>query len=309
MCFKLYNLILMASLNPIEKLQLEKAFVMGGGYVLNFSNYSFRSFIADIVGIDIDDPKYSQNGGSKANRLRAFWSLEADLVVGKLLNALLNYNHEARELHGPPITEEELRVYAKCEAISRRLLGIAERPARVVPSAKGVSPEVRAVLNDKLLKLSALSPQERGYAFERFLQELFSAYELNPKAPFRLAGEQIDGSLELDGEIYLIEAKWQNSRIDSKELYAFYGKIEGKAAWSRGLFISYSGFSRESLEALAKGKRPNFITLDGQDLNFVLAGEHGEYIDLQDCIRKKVRYAAETGVVNLSAYEILKGKA
>ena len=85
-----------------------------------------------------------------------------------------------------------------------------------------------------------MAPQERGYAFENFLQELFTAFQLNPRSPFRILGEQIDGSLELDKEIYLIEAKWQNAPVDQKELYAFAGKISGKAIWSRGIFISYS---------------------------------------------------------------------
>lgn len=297
----------MASLTPIDKLKLEAAFGMGSGYVLTFSNYSFRAFVHDAVGLDIEDAKYLLGSGSKANRLRAFWAKESDHTVGKLLNALLEYSQEGRRLAGQPLKPEEKRLHAECLSVVGRLLG-TNMKASAGESAPLVSRELREGLHKKLLGLGALAPQERGYSFEKFLQEVFSAFKMSPRAPFRITGEQIDGSLELDGETYLIEAKWQNALIDSKELYAFYGKIDGKAAWSRGLFISYSGFSKDSLSALSKGKRPNFITLDGQDLNFILTVEQGASIDLPECIRKKVRYAAETGIVNLSAYDILNGK-
>lgn len=295
----------MSSLTPIDKLKLETAFGMGSGYVLNFSNYSFRAFVHDTVGLDIEDAKYSLGSGSKANHLRAFWAKEPDPIVGKLLNALLEYLPEVRRLAGQPITQDEKKLLGECLTVARRLSGITKK---VEDNASPISCELKDGLRKRLIGLNALSPQDRGYSFEKFLQEVFSAFKMSPRAPFRITGEQIDGSLELDGETYLIEAKWQNALVDSKELYAFYGKIEGKAAWSRGLFISYSGFSKESLDAFSKGKRPNFVTLDGQDLNFILTGDGGGSIDLPECIRKKVRYAAETGIVNLSAYDILKGK-
>jgi restriction endonuclease Mrr len=70
-----------------------------------------------------------------------------------------------------------------------------------------------------------------------------------PRGAFRLTGEQIDGSFNLGDETYLLEAKWQNAPVVADELDAFQGKVERKAQWSRGLFISYSGFSKDGLEA------------------------------------------------------------
>lgn len=62
---------------------------MGGGYVLHFSNPKFRDLVITTVEIDIEEEKYSVNGTSKANRLRKFWDLESDIVVGKLLYELI----------------------------------------------------------------------------------------------------------------------------------------------------------------------------------------------------------------------------
>src|SRR5690349_2612079 len=81
----------MADLTYLEKRQLEKLFDMGGGYVLNFSDRTFREFIVDAVRRDIDDPKYRYASSSKANRLRKFWEVEANHIVAALTEALVDY--------------------------------------------------------------------------------------------------------------------------------------------------------------------------------------------------------------------------
>ena len=80
----------MADLTYGEKTQLEQLFNMGGGYVLDFSNWTFRQFVEDTVRIDIDDARYSEgSSGSKANRLRKFWKLESNAIVARLLDGLI----------------------------------------------------------------------------------------------------------------------------------------------------------------------------------------------------------------------------
>ena len=168
-----------------------------------------------------------------------------------------------------------------------------------------INEQKRKDLHEKLLKIAELPPQERGYAFERFLNEIFEAFSLNPQSPFRLQGEQIDGSLELDGETYLIEARWRNVPSNLQDLLTFHGRIAGKATWTRGIFISYNGFREEALTAFSRGRPTNLITLTGQDLHFILAEDQGVYLDLDEAIRIKVRYAAETGNIGVSVYELL----
>jgi restriction endonuclease Mrr len=119
--------------------------------------------------------------------------------------------------------------------------------------------------------------------FEGFLNELFSAYELTPRNAFRLSGEQIDGSFRLDGQTYLVEAKWHGPRIGFADLMTFSGKVGGKASWSRGLFVSNSGFTAEGLEAFSRGRQTNLICADGLDLYEVLAGR----VSLVDVLREK----------------------
>jgi len=157
-------------------------------------------------------------------------------------------------------------------------------------------------LKKSLMDLVQINGQKRGFAFEKFLKELFDVFGLKPRSSFRLVGEQIDGSLQLDGRTYLIEARWQNKQVGNADLLILRGKVEGKASWSRGLFISYNGFSKDGLEAFSKVGATNIICMDGQDLFFILDGK----ISLIEAIDLKARRAAETGKAFISVFEFDK---
>lgn len=144
-------------------------------------------------------------------------------------------------------------------------------------------------LEADLVALDRLAPHARGYAFEKFLKRLFDVYGLAAQDPCRLRGEQIDGSFQFVNNIDLVEAKWQGPPIGVAELHTFHGKIEQKAAWTRGLFVSNSGFSDDGLAAFGRGKR--VICMDGYDLHEALHRE----IPLSTVLERKVRRAAETG--------------
>ena len=136
-----------------------------------------------------------------------------------------------------------------------------------------------------------LTPNPRGFAFERFLDETFAVFDLAPRKSFRLIGEQIDGSFHLAGETYLVEAKWQDPQIGNRELQAFAGSVRTKAIWSRGLYISYSGFSEDGLTAFGRGDATRIICLDGLELWQIIQNT----LDLAEVLSLKTRRAAETG--------------
>lgn len=52
-----------------------------------------------------------------------------------------------------------------------------------------------------------LPTNKRGYELEKILLELSKLSGLEVTEPFRVNGEQIDGSIKFDGEHYLVEAK------------------------------------------------------------------------------------------------------
>ena len=78
----------MNDLTTADKQYLENALRMSNGYVLNFSDKTFKEFFQNDLHIDIYDDKYAINGTSKANRLRAFFQLENNQLVGKAIICL-----------------------------------------------------------------------------------------------------------------------------------------------------------------------------------------------------------------------------
>jgi len=110
----------MSSLSAIEKQKLERLFQMSSGYVLNFSNRSFRDFFIDEANIDINSEKYVANGGSKANKLRAFWKLESDNLVGKMIISLIDYWVNIN----PSPNQKDILLADQCRRIAQCLLSV-----------------------------------------------------------------------------------------------------------------------------------------------------------------------------------------
>ncbi len=262
---------------------------MQTGYVLNFSNPSFSEFVRESTGRDIFSPRYDHASNSKANRMRAFWQKEDNAVVGKLLKDLLEYS-------------EETGVQAEaCQLIVARLLQ-GSRDVRPPVSSRdderGKHHHARSqallVMKDEFLQLAQDSDRARaGLALERLLNRLFEIYELQPRQPFRIVGEQIDGSFQLDGQVYLLESKWEKQPLPESDLLVFRGKIEGKSTFTRGVLIALNSISIQARDAITRGKAPNFFVVDGFDLTMILS----EVITLTEFLRRRVRLLAEEGIM------------
>ncbi len=111
----------MADLTAKEKKKLETLFGMRSGYVLNFSNRTFQEFVLDTTNKDIYDDIYAFRGDSKANRLRAFWQVESNYVVGKLISALLEQWMEMRMAVGDSIESGDKFLYEQSLSTADRL--------------------------------------------------------------------------------------------------------------------------------------------------------------------------------------------
>ncbi len=268
---------------------VEDLFKMSGGYVLDFTNQTFSEFFNDELGVNIDDTRYYVEGSSKAKRLRYFLRSSKSELVVKTLLALWQYREATRRSHGSEetIIDAENQLYEIVKRIGGLTAHLSKPETSIPPQSTNLS--TYGGLKIHLLQIEKLDPQARGYAFERFLKSLFEASGLSPRASFRIVGEQIDGSFEMQGETYLLEAKWTGPPVGVNELRSFNSKVEDKAAWSRGLLVSYNGFSVEGLIAFGKGKR--VVCMDGLDLYDML--ERG--LSFTEVMSKKVRRAAEVG--------------
>lgn len=276
------------NIRSIDMMLIEDLFDMGSGYVLDFSDRTMALFFAEELDIDIDDPTYARNGTSKAKRLRCFLQTVDQATVVKTLNALWEYREARRQRSSK--TETVPNAHGRFLSLINKLEGKQQTTVQQGQTAAPAFDRAKiALLRDELVALSNMTAQARGYAFERFLKHLFDSHGLAAREPFRLRGEQIDGSFQFGHETYLVEAKWQNEPTGVADLHVFHGKIEQKAAWTRGLFVSNSGFTDDGLVAFGRGKR--VICMDGYDLYEALNRE----IPLNHVLEQKIRRAAETG--------------
>lgn len=283
----------MSSLTHIEKQKLERELGMESGYVLAFSNRTFEEFFREVVGVQIYDLRFDLGSGSKANRMRAFWQVATDEQLRLLFSGL----REGWDIYSNAPMPDSARILI--QQILTKLGGVSvDSNLQQEDDADALEEGISKRLISRLLEVTSLPPQKRGYEFEIFLKELFDAYGLSARASFRLTGEQIDGSFVMHNETYLLEAKWQNSQTGVADLYTFEGKLGEKASWSRGLFISSSGFSSEGLQAFGRGKR--IVCMDGFDLSEMLRRR----LPFVKVLEAKVRRAAETGCPFVSVRDL-----
>lgn len=122
----------MADLTFLEKRHFERLFGMSSGYVLDFSDRTFDEFVIDSIGRHISEDHYKNAGTSKANRIRAFWMLDANHIVGKLMKDMVRYAASTAGGADPALVEE-------CDRIANRLLQSSSVPEidAITPNAPG----------------------------------------------------------------------------------------------------------------------------------------------------------------------------
>jgi len=177
--------------------------------------------------------------------------------------------------------ERRKRIETQEAALKARQLRAAERQS------------VRAALFALFTESDA---QKRGKALESVLNRLFASYDVLVREAFTIKGhcgegiiEQIDGLIELEGYLYLVEMKWWNSTIGVNEISPHLVHVFNRGGQVRGLFISYTHFSDAAIsqcrDALSQGRVVVLATL--QEIVSLLESEG----DLADWIKRKLHAA------------------
>jgi hypothetical protein len=175
-----------------------------------------------------------------------------------------------------------------------------QRVARELAQQRQATTAALDALRVRCAELIGQGAQERGYSLERLLRDLFDVFDLDPRASFRISGEQIDGHFTFESTEYLLEPKWQSGWVGVQQLDRFKAKIGRKLDNMLGLFWSINGFSPDAV-ARHSTNRPAMVLADGSDLMAVLEGRIG----LDELLRRKRRHAAQTGDILLTAFTIL----
>lgn len=113
--------------------------------------------------------------------------------------------------------------------------------------------ERHAVLKEIQSLATTNNPQSRGKQFEKVMNRLFEVSGILVREAFELIenpgqgiSEQVDGAIELDGHIYVVEMKWQRNPVDVDDVSRHIGRVLTRTE-CRGLFISASGYTKSAV--------------------------------------------------------------
>ncbi len=166
-------------------------------------------------------------------------------------------------------------------------------------AAKQQREEIECIKKDLFALFSETNPQKRGKALEDVLNRLFKAYGMAVREAFTVKGscgegviEQIDGVVEIDGDLYLVEMKWWNSPIGTGEVSPHIVRVFNRGLQVKGIFISYTEYTEGAIAtceaALAGGAVIALCTL--QEIVSVVEN-HENGADLRSMFRAKIHAA------------------
>lgn len=170
----------MSTLKTHEKAVFEKLFDRGG-YVLDFTDATFAAFFRE-HSVNIDGQKYLFNGNSKMKRLRAFWETEPDLLVGRVLSAMLEYAC----VIGTVNPDDK----ANAEKVTNRLLGKTTTIIEKSPEDDFLEKTFPKLDLQKLVQDQSLLG-----VLEQRIQEIHKSIQTAPLATIFLCGSTLEGLL------------------------------------------------------------------------------------------------------------------
>jgi restriction system protein len=170
------------------------------------------------------------------------------------------------------------------EEHQKKIQDIQKRKERV----EKIKKELFSLFNEK-------NPQKRGKSLESVLNGYFKIYEILVKEDFIRLGdpgegiiEQLDGIVEVDNQIFLVEMKWKKDSIGSDDIYSHLGRIYHRAN-AHGIFISASGYSPSGVTAAKEAliKNALLVMFDLEEFVKVIDGE----IDFKKYLKDKINSA------------------
>lgn len=152
--------------------------------------------------------------------------------------------------------------------------------------------EVRERLN-ALFGMDA-EPQKRGKLLEAVLNDLFRTYGILVREDFKrkdptdaVVVEQIDGVVEFEGNIYLVEMKWLGAPVGVQEMGSHMLRLFARDG-ARGIFISNSEFTSSAIaECVTHSNVKTMVLCSLREIVMMLQNEQ----DLIAMLRNKVQAA------------------
>lgn len=154
--------------------------------------------------------------------------------------------------------------------------------------------ELQGVRNELSALFGEEDPHGRGKRLEDVLNKLFGTAGILVRESFTRSGEkgegvleQVDGVIELDGEIYLVEMKWLKTSVSVNDVSRHLMRVFLRGS-SRGIFLSTTPLSTAALTTCKEALQKAVIVVCLLE-EIVRLLEKGE--DLAALFREKIRRA------------------
>jgi len=118
------------------------------------------------------------------------------------------------------------------------------------------------------------APQRRGQAFNELIAAMLRWWGIGANSSIRGTGgrDEIDVAFAVNETRFVLEAKWQKQPVSADPLEKLHGRIRSRAAGTRGIFLSMSGYTRPAHEAAEHNKWSDILLLDNQHFEAMLCG-------------------------------------
>ena len=170
--------------------------------------------------------------------------------------------------------------------------------------------EILKIKNEFYSLFSESNAQKRGKALEVVLNKFFKCYKILIKEDFKRCGdegegiiEQIDGIIELDNQIYLVEMKWKKDSIGNNDIYAHLGRIYHRTN-AHGIYISASSYSPSGITAAKEAlvKNALLVLFDLEEFVNVIENE----INFKKYLHDKIQSAIIDKDLIRKVYSLIK---
>jgi len=163
-----------------------------------------------------------------------------------------------------------------------------------IKAARERREKVATAKGDLFALFGETNPHRRGKALEAVLNGLFRAYDVLVAEDFRRKGgddtgimEQIDGVIEIDTQMFLVEMKWWDSHLGPEEVSPHISRLMLRSGVG-GIFISSSDYTPAALSMCRDFLQQRVLVLCSlREIVDVLNREG----DLVSMLRAKIRAA------------------
>jgi len=135
---------------------------------------------------------------------------------------------------------------------------------------------------------------KRGKALESVLNRLFKSNNILVREAFTIVGdnsegiiEQIDGVVEIDGSLYLVEMKWWEKKLGTKEVSPHLVRIFNRGH-AGGILISASGYTDPAIHTCKEALAQKTVVLCELEELVALLEQQG---NLKDFLKTKIKMA------------------